>query len=198
VDLPGVIIISLITLSLDCLIAKLVKIMFTQSTHHPVRFGLSKIGLISFSMFFSLFSLSSSAFAADEPPKPPQAPQQAPQQLKVLEEGPEIKPDKTLPEIENTNPNGTKITETRKQGKVTEVEVKTQGSTYYLKPNDLPGSVRGDTHSRQVRPAQFKIFEFNTFGKKSEKDKPRAAKPDTQAAPDLLTPPPPPTPLPAQ
>lgn len=166
--------------------------MSTHSPQKPVRLGLLQIGLISFGLFFSL---SSGVFAADEPPKPTPAPQQ----LKPLGEGPEIMPDKTLPEIEKVNPDGTKIKETRKQGKVTEVEVKTQGSTYYLKPNEQPGSVRGDTHSRQVRPAQFKLFEFNTLGKKKpEKENIKPAKPDVPVASDLLTPPPPPTPLPTQ
>jgi hypothetical protein len=81
---------------------------------------------------------------------------------------------------------GTQITQTREQGVVTEVQVKSGAGTYYLKPNTQPGTaVPGDAQSNTTRPAQWQIMQFDL---KRQQDKKTAA---TQAA---SVPPPPDTP----
>jgi len=107
-----------------------------------------------------------------------------PPKLEKLEEGEQ-------PAITIAPPDsGTKITEKRQQGKVTEVKVKSGKSTYYLKPNEPAGSAaRGDLQSDEVRPAQWQILEFDLGGKKTnEKEveppqtlQPAAAKPAASA-----------------
>lgn len=62
-----------------------------------------------------------------------------------------------------------KITEKRQQGKVTEIEVKTGNSTYYLKPVDPAGSaMRGDGQSNEIRAAQWPVMEFDMGMKKKK------------------------------
>lgn len=83
--------------------------------------------------------------AANTPPPP---------QTMKLEEG-------EAPEVTITPPDTEKkITEKKQQGKVTEVKVQTGRTTYYAKPNDTPGSMRGDAQSDSSRPAQFQVGEF--------------------------------------
>lgn len=83
--------------------------------------------------------------AANTPPPP---------QTMKLEEG-------EAPEVTITQPSTEKkITEKKQQGKVTEVKVQTGRTTYYAKPNDTPGSMRGDAQSDSSRPAQFQVGEF--------------------------------------
>jgi len=69
-----------------------------------------------------------------------------------------------------------KITETREQGKVTEVKVEGPNSTYYLRPktlgNEMPGEAMG---GHQTNP-QWKIKEFD-WGRKPEKKAPSDAMP---------------------
>ncbi len=155
-------------------------------------FQLAFVRLLAMPCLFAGVGLLS-AHAADDASKPPSP--TPPPQLQVLEEGPEIKPDKTPQDIKYVNPNETKIIETRKQGKVTEVQVIQGKSTYYMKPNEQVGTFRGDVQTNEVRGAQFKVFEFFTSKKKPDGDK--KARPDP-ATPDTLAPPPPPTPLPLQ
>ncbi|MFC3109800.1 DUF2782 domain-containing protein [Undibacterium arcticum] len=70
---------------------------------------------------------------------------------------------------------GTKITEKRQQGKVTEVKVKSGKSTYYLKPNEPAGSAApGDVQSNQIRAAEWPILEFDLGRKKTN---PKEAEP---------------------
>ena len=59
------------------------------------------------------------------------------------------------------------ITQTRKQGKVTDVKVTTGGSTYHLKPNEQAGSaLPGDTESSAMRGSQWQVLEFDMSKKK--------------------------------
>jgi len=78
-----------------------------------------------------------------------------PPQTMKLEEG-------EAPEVTITQPGSgeQKITQQRQQGKVTEVKVQTGRTTYYVKPNDTPGAMRGDAQSDNASPAQFQIGEF--------------------------------------
>ncbi|MGV8898474.1 MAG: DUF2782 domain-containing protein [Burkholderiaceae bacterium] len=88
--------------------------------------------------------------------QPAQQPAPPPPVMENLEEG--------EPPAISITPPGTekKITEKRQQGKVTEVEVKTGNSTYYLKPVDPAGSaMRGDGQSDEMRAAQWPVVEFD-------------------------------------
>ncbi len=59
------------------------------------------------------------------------------------------------------------VTETRRQGKVVEVKVKSGKSTYYLKPNTPVGSaLPGDAQTNTVRAPQWKLMEFDLGHKK--------------------------------
>ncbi|MGV8893739.1 MAG: DUF2782 domain-containing protein [Burkholderiaceae bacterium] len=92
-----------------------------------------------------------------------QQPAPQPPVMENLEEG--------EPPAISITPPGTekKITEKRQQGKVTEVEVKSGNSTYYLKPVDPAGSaMRGDGQSNEMRAAQWPVIEFDMGSKKKK------------------------------
>lgn len=90
-------------------------------------------------------------------------PADAPPRLEKLEEG-------EAPGITIRKPEGArKITETRKQGKVTEIKVNSGNSTYYLKPNSPAGSaLPGDAQSSSMRAAQWEVLEFGNPGNVNE------------------------------
>jgi hypothetical protein len=113
----------------------------------------------------------------------PQSPQnQAPPRLERVEPGSDI-PATTIPSRERTQ-----IKETRDGGQVTEVEVNSSGSHYYMKPNTQPGNaVPGSVTGNQVRAPQWKVGEFDLSGKRKAADA-GANAPTTADAP----PPPPP------
>lgn len=67
-----------------------------------------------------------------------------------------------------------KITEKKELGKVKEVKVQTGRTTYFAKPNDTAGAMRGDAQSDTSRPAQFQVGEFGP-----PKDKPVAEEAQT-------------------
>ncbi|MES2537197.1 MAG: DUF2782 domain-containing protein [Pseudomonadota bacterium] len=99
-----------------------------------------------------------------------------PPKMEKLEEGeaPGITP--------RVSPSAPQITETRKQGKVTEVKVNTGRSTYYLKPNTPAGSaVPGDAQSDVTRPAQWRVMEFDL-------NRPKEANATAAPAPATLQP----------
>ncbi len=75
------------------------------------------------------------------------------------------------------------ITQKKQQGKVTEVKVKSGGSTYYLKPNDQPGSsLPGDVESKSMRGSQWQVMEFDMTRQKDQKQ--------VEQTPDAPQPPP--------
>lgn len=95
--------------------------------------------------------------------QPAQQPAPPPPVMENLEEG--------EPPAISITPPGTekKITEKRQQGKVTEIEVKSGNSTYYLKPVDPAGSaMRGDGQSNEIRAAQWPVIEFDMGMKKKK------------------------------
>ena len=74
-------------------------------------------------------------------------------------------------------------TETRLPGgRVTEIEVRSGASRYYLQPQTAAGGARSDSTDAQ-RPVQWNILNF---------DLPRAADPATDTAPAIAPVPPPP------
>lgn len=98
-----------------------------------------------------------------------------------------IEPGSDVPATNIPAKRGTQITETRVNGQVTEAEVVSGGSHYYLRPNNQPGNAQGDT----IRAPTWKIGEFDLSGKRKAKDD--AGQPTQADAP----PPPSLPPLPA-
>lgn len=87
----------------------------------------------------------------------PTNPAPPPPQTQKLEEG-------EAPAITIRKPGADEqpITQTKKQGKVTEVKVKSGASTYYLKPNEQAGSaVPGDAESSAMRGSQWQVLQFD-------------------------------------
>ncbi len=92
-------------------------------------------------------------------------PSDAPPKLERLEEGPPPKPG-----IGVGKPKRERSTTEKRDatGAITETEVKTGGSTYYVRPNTQPGNAQpGDLQSSGNRAAQFKIKEFDLGRKKA-------------------------------
>jgi hemolysin activation/secretion protein len=116
----------------------------------------------------------------------PQATQnQAPPKLERVEPGSDV-PATNIPSRERT-----RIKETRDGGQVTEVEVTSSGSHYYMKPNNPPGNaVPGSGSGNSIRAPQWKVGEFDLSGKR------KAAAENGSNAPTTADAPPPP-PLPA-
>ena len=92
------------------------------------------------------------------------APSDAPPKLERLEEGPPAKPG-----ISVGKPKRDKSTTEKRDatGAITETEVKTGGTTYYVRPNTQAGNAQpGDLQSSGNRAAQFKVKEFDLGRKK--------------------------------
>jgi hypothetical protein len=125
---------------------------FLSTTAHPYIMRTSK--------FWSFITISAVTIATplivsaqSTPPSKDFAP--APPQTQRLEEG-------EAPAVTIRQPDTQKkITEKKSQGKVTEVKVQTGRTTYYAKPNDTAGAMRGDGQSDTNRPVQFEV---GTFG----------------------------------
>lgn len=104
-------------------------------------------------------------------------PSSAPPQLERIQEGSDTPITITPPKA---SPN--KITEKRENGVVTEVDVKSGGSHYTMKPNVPAGNAQpGDAQSSGLRAPQWKVLEFD-LSKKKKTDKEDVA-PDTTPAP---------------
>ncbi|MGO4479121.1 hypothetical protein AB4Z32_22995 [Massilia sp. 2TAF26] len=119
-------------------------------------------------------------------PTPPQSTQnQAPPKLERVEPGSDV-PATNIPSRERTQ-----IKERRDGGQVTEVEVTSSGSHYYMKPNNPPGNaVPGSASGNSIRAPQWKVGEFDLSGKRKAPAENGSNAPTTADAP-------PPPPLPA-
>ncbi|MGB6055806.1 MAG: DUF2782 domain-containing protein [Burkholderiaceae bacterium] len=118
---------------------------------------LSLRSFVSVCIAACFLSLTAAARAADQAPPPPP-------QTQKLEEG-------EAPEITIRKPGVSEepITQTKKQGKVTEVKVQSGGSTYYLKPNEQSGSaLPGDVESSPMRGSQWQVLEFDMKPQKNQ------------------------------
>lgn len=124
-----------------------------------IRFDHSMRSLSSIAVFAWSATLLTAAVAQQSTEAP------APPQLETLEEG-------EPPAITIRKPggdDGQQITQTKKGGRVTEIRVKTGGSTYYLKPNDPAGSaLPGDAQAPVIRPPQWEVLEFDLTRQKEE------------------------------
>ena len=108
---------------------------------------------------------------------------QAPPKLERVEPGSDV-PATNIPPRTRTQ-----IKETRNGGQVTEVEVNSSGSHYYMKPNNPPGNaVPGSVTGITIRAPQWKVGEFDLTGKRRAANEAGANVPTTADAP----PPPPP------
>ncbi len=141
--------------------------------------------LLLHSLALSLLTLSSVALAQSTAPAPaqPSRPSDAPPKMEVIEEG----SDKAI--TVTPRQGGTKITEKKVGGVVTEVKVKSGKSSYTLKPNTPAGNAHpGDGQSNALRGPQWTVLEFDLNKKK---------KTDKEAVPEQAPVPPPPAPAPA-
>jgi len=129
------------------------------------------------------FASAQQAAPQSAQPAPPQSNQnQAPPRLERVEPGSDT-PATNIPSRTRTQ-----IKETRDGGQVTEVEVNSSGSHYYMKPNTPPGNaVPGSATGNSIRAPQWKVGEFDLSGK-------RKAAADTNAPAAADVPPPPPLP----
>jgi hypothetical protein len=107
---------------------------------------------------------------------------QAPPKLERVEPGSDV-PASNIPSRTRTQ-----IKETRDGGQVTEVEVNSSGSHYYMKPNNPPGNAVPGSAANSIRAPQWKVGEFDLSGKRRAANEAGTNVPATADAP----PPPPP------
>jgi hypothetical protein len=145
----------------------------------------SRLSLFAPSFALLLAAQAGSALAqqsAQPAAQPQTAPNQAPPKLERVEPGSDV-PASTIPSRTRSQ-----IKETRDGGQVTEVEVNSSGSHYYMKPNNPAGNAQpGTVTGERVRAPQWKVGEFDLSGK-------RKAASDSTAPADA----PPPPPMPAE
>jgi hypothetical protein len=130
-------------------------------------------------------ALAGSASAQQSTPQSTQ--NQAPPKLERVEPGSDV-PASNIPSRQRTQ-----IRETREGGQVSEAEVNSSGSHYYVKPNanNQPGNAQpGTVTGSQVSAPKWKIGEFDLSGKRKAASETGANAPTTADAP-------PPPPLPA-
>jgi hypothetical protein len=110
-----------------------------------------------------------------------QKPSEAPPKLEIVEQGSDTPITVTPPKT-----GGTKITEKKEGGRVTEVKVKSGKSSYTMKPNVPAGNAQpGDAQSGAIRAPQWTVLEFDLNKKK---------KTDKENVPEPANAPPPPAP----
>jgi hypothetical protein len=133
-------------------------------------------------LVLSLMASAASVHAQTTTPLPGEAP--PPPRMEQLEEmTDDAVPTAITPRVDSP----TTITERREQGRVTEIKVNSNGSTYYLRPNSPSGSsLPGDMTSGNNRGPQWTLFEFDMG---STKTQPKV--PDTTDSVPAPVPPPP-------
>ncbi|MES2017142.1 MAG: hypothetical protein V4484_11660 [Pseudomonadota bacterium] len=101
-----------------------------------------------------------------------QKPSEAPPKLEIIEQGSD-----TPITIAPPKQGGTKITEKKEGGRVTEVKVKSGKSSYTMKPNNPAGNAQpGDGTSNTLRAPQWTVLEFD-LGKKKKTDRENVPEP---------------------
>ena len=87
-----------------------------------------------------------------------------------------IEPGSDVPATRIEPRRGTKITEKRNNGQVTEVEVQAGKSHYIMRPNQAAGNAQaGDAQSSAFRAPQWQVMEFDIGPKKNTADAEAAA-----------------------
>jgi hypothetical protein len=128
-----------------------------------------------------------SAQSTQQPPQQSAQPtqNQAPPKLERVD------PNSDLPASNIPSRTRSEIKETRVDGQVTEVEVTSSGSHYYMKPNNPPGNaVPGSVTGNTIRAPQWKVGEFDLSGKRKASNETGTNTPAPADAP-------PPPPMPA-
>jgi hypothetical protein len=112
-----------------------------------------------------------------------QPPSDKPPKLERIEPGSDV-PATTIPPKPRTE-----IKERKQGGQVTEVEVQSGSSHYYMRPNVPAGNAQpGDAESGAVRAPQWQVMEFDLTGRR------KAAPPAGEGTPAPAEVPPPPRP----
>ena len=118
-----------------------------------------------------LIAHAGSVFAQSKPAETPPRPSDAPPKLETIE--PATPPRPTI----NATPKsaargGTKITEKKEGGRVTEAKVQAGGSNYTMRPNTPAGNAQiGDVQSgNSIRPPQWTVLEFGPGKKKQTEE----------------------------
>jgi hypothetical protein len=145
----------------------------------------SRLPLLAACLTLLLAAQAGSALAQQPAPQSDQQSNksEAPPKLERVEPGSDV-PATNIPSRTRTQ-----IKETRNGGQVTEVEVNSGGSHYYMKPNNPPGNaVPGSASGNSIRAPQWKVGEFDLSGKR------RAASESGSNAPATADAPPPPPP----
>ena len=125
--------------------------------------------------------LAAQAGLASAQQSTPQSPQTPPPPPKLER----VEPGSDTPATNIPSRTRTQIKETRDGGQVTEVEVNSSGSHYYMKPNTPPGNaVPGSASGNSIRAPQWKVGEFDLSGKRKA-----AADANAPAAADVPPPP---------
>ena len=135
-----------------------------------------------------LIAHAGAVFAQAKPSDAPPRPSDAPPKLETIE--PSATPRPSINVTPKSARGGTKITEKKEGGRVTQVQVQTGPSTYTMKPNAPAGNAQpGDVQSGgSTRTPQWTVLEFGK-GKK---------KPVAEAAAETTDAPPPKTVTPAK
>ena len=97
----------------------------------------------------------------------PAKPSEAPPKLEIIEPSMPSRP--TINATPKSARGGTKITEKKEGGRVTEVKVQAGRSNYTMKPNTPAGNAQiGDVQSgNAIRPPQWTVMEFGPGKKKT-------------------------------
>lgn len=100
----------------------------------------------------------------------PAKPSEAPPKLEIIEPDTPARP--TINATPKSARGGTKITEKKEGGRVTEVKVQAGRSNYTMKPNTPAGNAQiGDVQSGNgIRPPQWTVMEFGPGKKKTAEE----------------------------
>lgn len=114
-----------------------------------------------------LIAHAGAVFAQAKPSEAPPKPSDAPPQLEKIEPTKGARPSINV--TPKSSKGGTKITEKKDGGRVTEVKVQAGPSTYTMKPNTPAGNAQpGDLQTgHSTRTPQWTVFEFGKGKKKT-------------------------------
>ena len=117
------------------------------------------------------FAQTAPAQTPARPPAPaPAKPSEAPPKLEIIEPDTPARP--TINATPKSARGGTRITEKKQGGRVTEVNVQAGRSNYTMRPNAPAGNAQiGDVQSgNAIRPPQWTVMEFGPGKKKTAEE----------------------------
>lgn len=134
--------------------------------------------------YIALCLLAPAALSFAQQPAQQPAPSQKPPKLERIEPGSDV-PATTIPPRERTT-----IKEKKQGGQVTEVEVQSGPSHYYMKPNTPAGNAQaGTVESGSIRAPQWQVLEFDIGKKKKGSTDTGEAAAEAPAAAEVPPPP---------